>query len=633
MTSISNITGKHQQQHQQASAKSLIGFSSNLQSHNTSLLRQVDHSQCQASITLSLDDINSWCTTNVISGDNTLPQVNQSYTHQQSTLPPINTTNTKSNGRYVISLLDRDWSVTQLQEKVATNNSGTNTYESAGVLDFATPFKELAYPVGTVSTYASIPPNNLAKRGETKSSHEMGSNYSEVNLRMEMNQATGTKLNQTTGKKYFWTYSDLIACTPHPCWKHMLQRPDYQELPSDSNKFSATENLLLVAHCKRVVYGTVLANDETVKSSYIGINNSTGNGTSNIKRSGTLTFEPSPEWEQKEQHVNISSDKEADLMHQHHCLGQPSFLKLKNLAETHKMSKQLANGLPLVCEGCAFGAIPKVLPVFMATRSCYRFIHLVTSLLSKETVAAKHVFEWNTSESCLYILHYHSDNDCFFEVDFQAACKQGGQHLEWIGHQQPVSKTALQCSCQTQSTVTRYNLGLRHHGIHSRSSIMKTSDPFNAATKYTSTKQCMRMSIDWQGLQAHPGILAQGTMIASVGSQPWQNLDLTKRKQGSTNKTAVIVLNLQWPSERPRGMQGSANTKVGRRQNIWWIKNGVPTVTQWSGSPNLLFCKQMSSTLAKPSLCWPAAAPNLHARLHLLVIQVRSASRSHSTNT
>ena len=78
----------------------------------------------------------------------------------------FNATTTKSNISNLFSLLDKDWPVTQLQEKVATNNPRASTDDDTGALDFYATRKELAYPVGTLSTYASIPPDTQAKEGK-----------------------------------------------------------------------------------------------------------------------------------------------------------------------------------------------------------------------------------------------------------------------------------------------------------------------------------------------------------------------------------------------------------------------------------------------------------------------------------
>ena len=47
-------------------------------------------------------------------------------------------------------------------------------------------------------------------------------------------------------------------------------------------------------------------------------------------------------------------------MHWHYRLGHLLFPKLKALAKIGKIPKHLANVLPPVCTGCAFGAMTKV---------------------------------------------------------------------------------------------------------------------------------------------------------------------------------------------------------------------------------------------------------------------------------
>ena len=65
--------------------------------------------------------------------------------------------------------------------------------------------------------------------------------------------------------------------------------------------------------------------------------------------------------------------------------------------------------------------------------SGYKYAHLMTNLSSEETVAAKRAFKRHASESGMTILHYHADNGRFCGNAFQAACKQGGQHLTFCG--------------------------------------------------------------------------------------------------------------------------------------------------------------------------------------------------------
>ena len=87
-------------------------------------------------------------------------------------------------------------------------------------------------------------------------------------------------------------------------------------------------------------------------------------------------------------------------------------------------------------------------------------------------------------------------------------------------------------------------------------------------------------------------------------------------EQGSKTTTAVVVFNLQWPSDGSTSTQGSMNTKSGSGLNTQWtmvtpyyifkhgldnylpvlaalLPNGAPTITQWSGLPKLFGLKQV----------------------------------------
>ena len=187
---------------------------------------------------------------------------------------------------------------------------------------------------------------------------------------------------------------------------------------------------------------------------------------SKIGRAGPLTFDPCLDSTHKYQHIHVPSDKQSELMHWHYCLGQISFPKLKALAKIGEIPKHLANVLPPVCAGCAFGAMTRVpwknkettRSVFKATKpeqcvsvdqmismqvgfyaqlkgrltkqqyrgatifvdhfSGYKYIHLMTHLLSEETVAAKRAFKQHSSELGVSILHYHADNCQFCDNAF-----------------------------------------------------------------------------------------------------------------------------------------------------------------------------------------------------------------------
>jgi hypothetical protein len=136
---------------------------------------------------------------------------------------------------------------------------------------------------------------------------------------------------------------------------------------------------------------------------------------------------------------------------------------------------------PPLCAGCAFGAMTKVpwqgnkdsLHIFRATKpeqcisvdqmistqnsfyaqlkgrltlrrhraatifvdhySGFKYVHLMTSLTSDETVAAKIAFEQQASKHGVTILHYHANNGQFQDSTFRAACKQGRQRVTFCG--------------------------------------------------------------------------------------------------------------------------------------------------------------------------------------------------------
>ena len=104
-----------------------------------------------------------------------------------------------------------------------------------------------------------------------------------------------------------------------------------------------------------------MADDKTVKVNNTVTGTPTeGSNMSKIERAGPVTFDLCPKMTHDEQHVHVPSDKQAELMHWHYCLGHLSFPKLKALAKIGKIPKHLANVLPSVCAGCAFGAMTKV---------------------------------------------------------------------------------------------------------------------------------------------------------------------------------------------------------------------------------------------------------------------------------
>ncbi len=170
-----------------------------------------------------------------------------------------------------------------------------------------------------------------------------------------------------------------------------------------------------------------------------------------------LTFNPTPQLEDDEQHQHVATDNQAELMRWHHCLGHLEFSKLKKLTIIGKITKQLAKVKSPVCAGCLFGAMTKVPwrgkeresdhKVFVATKprqivsvdqmistqvgfiaqlkggltkkqytattiftdhySRLQYIHLMTCLILQETVNAKRAFKHFAEQHGMRILHYH----------------------------------------------------------------------------------------------------------------------------------------------------------------------------------------------------------------------------------
>ena len=133
---------------------------------------------------------------------------------------------------------------------------------------------------------------------------------------------------------YSATIEALKACTSNSKGEHKLQQPLQQEHPNDIGKYIADENLLLKSHVRKRGVGEISADDQTVRANNTAAN--TSNETpdmSKIGRAGPLTFDPFPDSTHKEQNIHVPSDKQAELMHWHYCLGNLLFPKLKALAK------------------------------------------------------------------------------------------------------------------------------------------------------------------------------------------------------------------------------------------------------------------------------------------------------------
>ena len=108
----------------------------------------------------------------------------------------------------------------------------------------------------------------------------------------------------------------LKACTPHSRREHILQRPNHQGPPNDSNEFIAKEYLLWDPHLNKRVLEETYADNITLKFSNITTDTTAEDrDTSKVERKGPLTFDPCPEREQDENHVPIDSANQAELIH------------------------------------------------------------------------------------------------------------------------------------------------------------------------------------------------------------------------------------------------------------------------------------------------------------------------------
>jgi hypothetical protein len=71
--------------------------------------------------------------------------------------------------------------------------------------------------------------------------------------------------------------------------------------------------------------------------------------------------------------------------------------------------------------------------VFVDHYSRLRFIHLMTSMSSAETIEAKIAFERFAKEHGVHIKHYHADNGRFADNAFKQHCNANHQTLTFCG--------------------------------------------------------------------------------------------------------------------------------------------------------------------------------------------------------
>ena len=185
---------------------------------------------------------------------------------------------------------------------------------------------------------------------------------------------------------------------------------------------------------------------------------------------GTLTVLPLPAQTEAD-HLNqaaAASDDQAELLRWHHRLGHLPFSQLKTLAKNGEIPKRFQKVKEPRCAGCLFGKMTRVAwrtrsktnnKVYEATypgkcvsvdqmestqagfvaqlkgrltTECYkaatifvdpfsrlRYVHVMTSLTSPETIEAKQAFERFMVNHGVRIKHYHADNRQFADNAFK----------------------------------------------------------------------------------------------------------------------------------------------------------------------------------------------------------------------
>ena len=149
-------------------------------------------------------------------------------------------------------------------------------------------------------------------------------NQGKVKKTVLLSKNTNTPLTQTAlGTKTYRAYSATIealqACTPNSRREHVVQCPNHQETPTDSDEYIADENLLMGSRIKEKGLEEVSEDDKTVKVNNTVTGKPTeGSNMSKLERAGLLTFDPCPKMTHDKQHVHVLSDKQAELMHWHY---------------------------------------------------------------------------------------------------------------------------------------------------------------------------------------------------------------------------------------------------------------------------------------------------------------------------
>ena len=256
---------------------------------------------------------------------------------------------------------------------------------------------------------------------------------------------------------------------------HVIPPDDDPSQPDDD--YIADENILPSTNTIMENEGATNDDDTIVTSNY-----SPKIVSPNASRIGPLTFDPTPPPSEDDQPDVAASDATAELMRWHYRLGHLPFVKLQQLAKNGEIPRRLAKVTPPKCAGCIFGAMTKkkwrdntqdTHHIFVATKpgecvsvdqmistqvgfvaqlkgrlttqryraatifvdhySRVRYVHLMQSLTSIETIAAKRAFERFADQHGVIIQHYHADNGRFADNMFMSSCEQQRQRLTFCG--------------------------------------------------------------------------------------------------------------------------------------------------------------------------------------------------------
>jgi len=255
-------------------------------------------------------------------------------------------------------------------------------------------------------------------------------------------------------------------------------------IPEDDVDFIADEHVNLQTNLPIVEHeGDIASDDETVRTSNAHSHDAPTIASPSSTRIGALTFDPAPPQQDEELPELIATDDHAEFIRWHYRLGHLPFTKLQQLAKLGKIPRKFAKiAIPKCAGGCIYGAMTKVpwrasqqqkSEIFVATRpgecvsvdqmistqvgfvaqlkgkltlrryraatvfvdhySRLRYIHLMQSLTSEETYAAKRAFERFAKQHGVTIQHYHADNGRFADNMFINACEQQKQQLTFCG--------------------------------------------------------------------------------------------------------------------------------------------------------------------------------------------------------